>query len=270
MTETQPATSHTAANPDRYDSERRFHDRRFESSPRRADSFYAVNTACADHYRELLGMSRPNSRALEYGCGTGSSAFYLASKGVHVTGIDISSVAIGQAQQQATLEGLEVATFAQMNAERLGFAHDRFELVCGSGILHHLDLRQAMEEVHRVLTPDGRAVFVEPMGHNPIINLYRKLTPHERTEDEHPFLICDFELLEDFFSAVDVQHFVLIALLGIPFANRPGFGAIIRLLNRADGWLFEHVPFLRRYSWTVLLQLADPVASADASRGLHC
>ncbi|WP_428491963.1 hypothetical protein [Rhodopila sp.] len=56
----------------------------------------------------------------------------------------------------------------------------------GIGIIHHLDTRQASREVARVLRPDGNAVFWEPMGTNPIIGLYRMLTPNARTVDEHP------------------------------------------------------------------------------------
>jgi SAM-dependent methyltransferase len=73
--------------------------------------------------------------------------------------------------------------FLVMDAESLGFDEGSFDVVVGSGILHHLALRQS-----RVLRPDGCAVFVDPLGHNIFIRLYRKLTPSMRTADEHPLL----------------------------------------------------------------------------------
>jgi len=51
-----------------------------------------------------------------------------------------------------------------MNAEELKFADDYFDIVCGGAILHHLDLNKALSEIARVLKPDGKAIFVEPLG----------------------------------------------------------------------------------------------------------
>ena len=96
-------------------------------------------------------------------------------------------MAIEQAIEHARAEGLEDRlTFRVMDAEQLEFADDSFNLVCGSGVLHHLDLNRAYAEVARVLEPTGIGVFEEPLGHNPAINAYRRRTPEMRTVDEHP------------------------------------------------------------------------------------
>lgn len=42
-------------------------------------------------------------------------------------------------------------------------------------------------------------MFFEPLGHNLLINLYRRLTPELRTEDEHPLVACDLERLVNYF-----------------------------------------------------------------------
>jgi ubiquinone/menaquinone biosynthesis C-methylase UbiE len=64
-----------------------------------------------------------------------------------------------------------------MNAEATTFPDNSFDLICGSSILHHLNLDKACAEIRRILRPDGGAVFIEPLGHNPLINMFRKLTP---------------------------------------------------------------------------------------------
>src|SRR3546814_1101008 len=79
-----------------------------------------------------------------------------------------------------------------MNAEAMTFPDDSFDLVFGSGIIHHLDIDRAFGEIARVLRPGGRAVFIEPLGLNPAIELYRRFTPSARTPDEHPLLRRDF------------------------------------------------------------------------------
>ena len=53
-----------------------------------------------------------------------------------------------------------------------------FDAVLGKQILHHLDLGVAIPEIVRVLRPGGRAVFLEPLIHNPLLEGYRRLTPH--------------------------------------------------------------------------------------------
>src|SRR4029077_19868431 len=102
--------------------------------------FYVLATAWDNRYHSLLSTVRPGDRVLEYGCGTGSAAFELAERGAHVVGIDISPVAVDEARRVAAERQSGDAEFRVMNAEALEFPDGAFDLVCGSGILHHLDL----------------------------------------------------------------------------------------------------------------------------------
>jgi len=174
---------------DRLAKEAAFHDVAFGQQTRQqAWKFYAVASDAYERYGELLaGSVTAGSRALEYGCGPGSRAFDLARAGASVNGIDISPVAIELARETALRQpGGERTTFDVMDAEHLAFPDASFDLVCGTSIIHHLDVDRAYGEVARVLKPGGIAVFLEALGHNPAINGYRRLTPALRTEDEHP------------------------------------------------------------------------------------
>jgi SAM-dependent methyltransferase len=255
----------------RYERELQFHDERFgnEGAVRSADRFYAVNDACERDYRGALGRTSGGARVLEYGCGTGSHAFALAAGGRIVTGIDLSPVAVAEAERQARSEAgppddrvgpgvLENPSFLEMNAEKLEFDDASFDLVCGSGILHHLDLVRALPEVRRVLRPGGRAVFVEPLGHNPLINLYRRFTPSIRTEDEHPLRVDDLARFGDHFGRVSVRSYAALALLAIPLRRFGSFGPVLAFLNRMDAALFRRVPYLARHGWTALIELEEP------------
>src|SRR3546814_18316951 len=75
-----------------------------------------------------------------------------------------------------------------MNAEAMTFPDDSFDLVFGSGIIHHLDIDRASGEIARVLRPGGRAVFIEPLGLNPAIALYRRFPPRALTPHDPPLL----------------------------------------------------------------------------------
>ena len=104
----------------------------------------------------------------------GSHAHFMATNGAaRVVGIDISDVAIEKARGASRAAGIENAEYRRMNAEFLEFDDNSFDLICGTAILHHLDLTRAYSELARVLKPGGLAVFMEPLGHNPLINVYR-------------------------------------------------------------------------------------------------
>lgn len=218
-----------------------------------------------DRYEELLTLSgTAGKRVLEYGCGPGSQAFFLARQGAEVTGIDISDIAIAQAAERARAEGVaERCRFEVMNAEETTFDDDQFDLVCGTAILHHLDLDSAYAEIARLIKPTGRAVFVEPMGHNPAINAYRRRTPELRTEDEHPLLARDLELIDSYFEEAEVTYFNLLTLLAVPLRGTRGFDPIVAALGAVDQAIFR-VPAARKYAWMVLISLSKPLPSRPA------
>lgn len=237
---------------ERLKREKEFHNHTFSENTRNAaKKYYTSANRGKEYYRQQILEGIAGKRALEYGCGPGSSAFDLAKSGADVTAIDISDVAINQALEIAHSEGLELAAKV-MDAENLTFEDASFDLICGSGILHHLDLKRSYSEIRRVLNADGRAIFFEPLGHNPIINLYRNLTPKMRTEDEHPLLTEDLELAKNYFNNIEVKYFNLTATLAsfIPQLNKP--------LHSIDTFLFDNVPFLRKHAWIVVLEFSAP------------
>lgn len=244
---------------DRQDRERAFHDEKYgHDAPPPTVKYYEAAQQCFADYDELVRDGCAGSRVLEYGCGEGSAAYELAARGAVVTGIDISDVAIANARLEAERRGLDIG-FEVMDAEHLTFQGRTFDLVCGSGILHHLDLDRSCREIARVLAPGGRAVFSEPLGHNPLINTYRRLTPNLRTEDEHPLRMADLDLLRRHFAEVDVRYYALTSLAAVPMRSRPSFPKVLRGLERLDGAVFRALPFTRRFAWYSVLCLAQPM-----------
>ena len=77
----------------------------------------------------------------------------------------------------------------------LKFEENKFDMVIGFGILHHLEASTALDEICRVLKPGGRVLLQEPLADNLLLKLFRLLTPQARTEDERPFSQKDIELL---------------------------------------------------------------------------
>jgi SAM-dependent methyltransferase len=223
--------------------------------------YYLSIQASIDFYRDFLHQHAPGKDVLEYGCGENSYAQELSEIGARAYGIDISDVAIQHCRER----NIPDAHFDVMNAEELQYPDNSFDIVCGIAILHHLDLGKAAGEIARVLRPGGIAIFREPLAHNPIINLYRTLTPKLRTPDEHPFALRDLDALRQRFGKFEITYFHLFSLLASPFMRLPGGRWLLRALNAVDRGLFAGLPFLRRYAWSVAIVVTGPL-KASASR----
>jgi SAM-dependent methyltransferase len=242
---------------DRLRREGEFHDHAFAENVRgSADRFYAVASRGYDRYRELVRTDAAGAHILEYGCGPGSEAFDLAAAGASVQGIDISPVAIDMAKKTAAERGVaERCRFDVMNAEALSFAPSSFDRICGSGILHHLDLARGFGEIARTLKPGGKAIFVEPLGHNPAINWYRRRTPEMRTADEHPLVARDLAEARKHFSRVSSEFYSLSVLAAVPLVRSRFFDTARALLQRVDDVLLASWSPLRWGAWLIVLVL---------------
>lgn len=239
--------------------ERAFFDHSYESGTRKPLSkYYAVTRRSHQMYRDLLLSACEGRTVLDYGCGTGTTALLLAEHGAQVTGIDISDVAIQMAREQAALRGQSNAVFSVMDAEALEFDANSFDIVCGMSILHHLQLQKALRELGRVLRPTGKAFFLEPMGHNPAINLYRRCTPHLRTSSEHPLTTRDLALVAQHFTKARWKFFHIFTLLAVPWRRTRWFPSLLTTLEGLDERLCERSPWVRSLAWQVLMMLEGP------------
>lgn len=244
----------------RIEREREFHNQELAHGGRaKVSQVYEITRRSSEAYKQFLQTQVSGKRVLEYGCGVNSYALWLAGLGAQVVGIDISDAAIQQSQQRvAQLANSEHVSFQQMNAEQLEFPADSFDVICGRAILHHLDLQKAFGELARTLKPGGQAIFVEPLGHNPIINAFRHRTPDLRTADEHPLLMSDLRLAEAYFGKVEAQYFHLSGLAAAPLAGTAAFNPVLNFLDGLDSALFKLLPFLRKHAWSVVLTFSAP------------
>jgi SAM-dependent methyltransferase len=113
----------------------------------------------APHLVELREAGRlPTGRALDVGCGTGSSTRYLAGQGYDAVGVDVVELAIDKARAAA------VAVAGQVEFRVLDFLEDDppsgpFDLVFDRGCFHVFDdagdRARFAERVARCLAPDG-------------------------------------------------------------------------------------------------------------------
>ncbi|WP_214470055.1 class I SAM-dependent methyltransferase [Mesorhizobium sp. dw_380] len=239
--------------------EREFHNARFaqaEDPRKHLDKWYWAIRHGAMQQDALIRRLATDADLLEYGCSTGGWSLddlHLPTVCRSLVGIDISDVAVRRAEERARELEASNTEFLAMNAEAMTFPDGSFDLVYGRGIIHHLDLVKCYTEVSRVLRPGGKALFYEPMGHNPLLNAYRSSTPGIRTEDEHPLLVSDFELARHYFAQADVRYFGLFSVASalLPSILRePAF-----VLGRTVDSVVLKMPYIGRFSWHALITL---------------
>ena len=169
----------------------------------------------------------------------------------------LTCINISEAELQAGIDSAVSSKnspdFILMDAHDLQFEDGIFDFVFGDAILHHLNMAPALDEIFRVLKPNGKILFVEPLDINPVGKLVRSLTKKARTSDEQPLRLCDIaEIKKRFETQFFYEEFLSVpcgVLSGMIFENPSN--SLMRFAFRADqflecnfGWLqnwFRHV-----------------------------
>lgn len=201
--------------------------------------------------------------ALDYCCGLGGMSLKLAEYGANVEAIDISDESVHTTAELLQSKGFGDRCNAQvMDGENLTFADNTFDVIICSGVLHHLDLKNAYPQLARVLKPTGKILCMEALGHNPLINTYRRMTPSLRTawEVDHIIRNRDLKFAEDFFGAVRCDYFHLCAIAAAPLRSTPIFKPMLKTLDLVDN-LILRIPGVRQMAWQIVFELSQPKKS---------
>jgi len=135
------------------------------------------------------GLINSDSVTLEIGCGTGVFTQLVSQTGATIIACELCESLLEIASGKSY--GSEVH-FLNQDAMSLGADHEeRYDVLWGSSVLHHLDLSIFLPESLKLLKPGGRFVFAEPNMLNPQIWLERKVPYFRRragnSEDETAF-----------------------------------------------------------------------------------
>jgi 2-polyprenyl-3-methyl-5-hydroxy-6-metoxy-1,4-benzoquinol methylase len=212
-------------------------------------------------FSAAAGEAARGARVLDVGCGRGTSTFgLLVHKPSYVLGIDVSSREIELARHAAT--GMDSVEF------RLQSAHqpiaDRFDLIIGRSVLHHIDFREFLRRAFDDnLRPGGRMIFMEPMSH-PLAVAFHRLVRSAHTPDERPLGRADVAWLRRQFPAVVVYG---INLLSFPagivstFSCRSADNRLMRAADEADRRMLGAVPWLAAHARQGIIVIDKPPAA---------
>jgi SAM-dependent methyltransferase len=213
--------------------------------------YYSENRAA---FHDLLRRDGgwTGKHVLDYACGSGNWAIYFALTGAQrVTGFDINADGVELARERAAHHELgSRVRFEVADASSLPFPDGEFDIVIGTGVLHHvIKYENVFEQLHRVLRPGAKAYFVENLADFPLWRLWWKLKG-EVPEGDVPIFAREVRERARMFERVEIVGDTFLHSVR-PLLYRQGMGklrrAALRLTHKTDEALFAAIPALRRW-----------------------
>lgn len=245
-------TDVTTQEPDRLETERRRYDQQYadlwdgrdlrvpEGNEYRPNDLRRATLYALDQLGDINGL-----RVLELGAGSGVDSVMLVRRGAIVTATDVAEGAITVLLRR--FEGNELAApeTGVMPAEQLSLPDSSFDRVFARGVLHHADVAAAAPEIARVLKPEGRGVFIEPLSENPVLDFARehfRYPGKTRPKGHRGIRYSTVSTLRRQFSRTSIRGFYLTSMLNRAF----GFDVELGMLERFDEWLLTRSPTFQR------------------------
>lgn len=214
--------------------------------------------------RAMLDALEPlrGARVLDFACGAGLTAAFLAARGARVTAIDISPASTERAAQLAAHAGVSIELVTGALTHGM-FAPASFDAVAGRFALHHVELPVIGPILGEVLVDGGRGAFLETMGLNPLLGLSRRLLAGRwgvasyGSEDERPLNRDDLRVLEQTVGDVKLTtaNMQFLRLLGRNVLRGRG-RRVSRALGRTDDLLLRLG--MSRLSYHQVVELRKP------------
>ncbi len=194
---------------------------------------------------------------LDYGCGIGIHSCWLKEIADELVGIDLSKKSLDIARQN-----VKGVSFLLMDCENMEFENNSFDIIFDGGTFSSLDLNKALSEMARVLKPEGFLIGIETLGHNPILNLKRKINKvrGKRTDwaVEHIFRMEDLETVEKYFGKTELYFFHFLSWIAFPLLNWPGGKIFLRVMEKIDKFFLKICPYFKKYSFKLVFIFSKP------------
>jgi len=190
---------------------------------------------------------------LELGCGTGDFTRLFSRPEFTLTAVDISEDLIAIASKN--LADYQNVQFIHSSFESLP-DNKKYDAVIGSSVLHHLEIKPALEQIHSLLKPGGVMSFAEPNMLNPQIMVQKNIPWIKQKMGDSPDETAFFRwqinryLREAGFQSIHVRAFDWLHPL-VP-------SGLIPFIRRV-GTVFEVLPLVKEFAGSLLISAQKAV-----------
>lgn len=187
---------------------------------------------------------KPDDVLLDIGCASGHEVFTAAPHIKKGVGVDIAKSFTDAAEKFAKEHNISNTEFFHVDAEQLPFPDNSFsKIICSEVIEHVVEPQILLNEIRRVLTPDGIVVFTVP-NWNSRGTLYKRIMNGFRPFPFTP--LTDFSMegiaahgdahvwqftIPEFRTLVESAGFQTLYTGGAAFIDGPKIGRIIQIVN---------------------------------------
>lgn len=123
----------------------------------------------------LRGLKKGRTKVLDYGCGVGTVAFYLASTGSEVTGVDISPLSIELCKRSAKKMDLGDSVRFEIDNDfwkKHKNINSKFDLVICLEVIEHVrDDTGLLKKLTKVLNKGGYLFLTTPSKNAPLFRM---------------------------------------------------------------------------------------------------
>ena len=226
------------------------------------------------HWNMILISLLPKdykSRILDFGCGIGVLLQSLDKLYESSFGVDISQDMLKCAQIECKNSNL-----LEGDGEQLPFLSETWDAIVCRGALHHIpSTEKAIEEIYRILMPEGRFVISEPCIDSTLIRLIRTKSykNSNKFSETHKAFTSEYlikTLQKSGFKVTKVKYFGYLAypLCGfpdfIPLLNYIPFSTqLCKLLILFDK-LLSYAPIIKNGSWQIII-VAEKLHDSEIS-----
>ena len=176
-----------------------------------------------------------DDRVVDVGCGPGKYTIGLARAGLSVEGMDLTPGLLDDLRRVEPGVATHVGDLGDPPAEMRG----RFDVVTGFFMLHHVgDLAAAFAGARALLTPGGRAGFLEPNPLYPGYYVQITLTPGMSWKGDGGIVRMRPGLLRKAAEEAGFADFRTERFGAFPpfLANRPAGARVERAVEAVPGW----------------------------------
>jgi len=257
-------------NKNRYDDAKRRQDLNVESEQLGVNDKYENNTIIQSPYNyidnylvQLIRKKNKKLKFLDYCCGTGLRSRVAAKNGYDCYGIDISKKSIDVAKERiGSIKSSFSKNYTVGNAEDLHFEDEFFDVIISYGSFSYLNLQAAMNEIKRVLKPDGIFIILDTTKNNPIINLKRYIKYRRNIVSKyHIDNLFDMKTIHNleanFFEFSDTKFFHFLSALLVPIPENRAFIFLKNLSLLIDSFLQKTL--VKYFFWKFIIILKNPI-----------